>query len=145
MSRLLAVTVLVVAACGADPGGDGGGPQLGVWQIDTAPVEDWFCTRAGTVCTPPTYFTPLPSTVEIATGGVLTWIGLRAHTGVVEGDCIRIPPATEEGVERAAATFCNLVLDGVVDESRAFASIGWSLGTANECTCSSHFDFEGGE
>ncbi len=143
MRRFLFLT-LVMAACGTDPGGDGGGPRLGAWQIDTAPVEDWFCINGGSVCAPPTYFTPLPSSVEIATGGVLTWIGIGANTGVVEGDCIRIPAATEQGVERTAATFCNLVIDGVVDESRAFTSIGWSPGTPAACTCSAHFDYQGG-
>lgn len=136
MWRVSAVFLLAVACIGSPSTGDVG-PRLGLWQR-----EDWFCSRGGAVtCSPPAYFSPLPDEVEIRSGGVLIWMGGVGHTGAVETACIRVPAASEGGVPRTETTFCNLIEDGVVNETRAFVIIGWSPGTADECTCSAHFDY----
>ena len=142
MSRFLVLS-LVMAACTGGPGGGDEGPRKGLWQVDPAPNQGWFCARAAVPCSAPTYFTPMPQQVEIRGGGVIDWDGLVEHDGAVEPACIRVAAATEEGVPRGEATFCNLIDGGVVNDARAFVMIGWSAGTPDECTCSAHFDYVG--
>ncbi|HVV87411.1 MAG TPA: hypothetical protein VHE35_30425, partial [Kofleriaceae bacterium] len=85
-----------MAAC-LDSGPPEGGPRHGTWQLDT--TENWYCVRATTTCTPPAYFTPPPTQVEVRAGGVLDW-GSVVQDGVVDGACIRVPGATEHDVAR---------------------------------------------
>ena len=140
--RRLSALVLVMAACSGGIVVEEVGPPLGLWQLDA--TERWFCSRFGSgVCLPPAYFSPLPEQVEIRGGGVLSWTVGVEHDGTVEATCIRVLAASEGGVRRAETTFCNLVENGVVNQTRAFAIIGWSPGTPDECTCSAHFDFTG--
>src|SRR5688572_16754343 len=102
MRSVLALS-LAMGACFGMPG-DEGGPAHGTWLVDPDPIEDWFCTRGGTSsCTEPAYFSPLPAQVVVESGGVLSW-PVMEHSGVVDGACIRVPPATEGGVERAVST-----------------------------------------
>jgi hypothetical protein len=143
MRSLLALSLVLAAGCPA-PTGDDLGPQEGRWRVDPAPNQGWFCARGGSVpCAPPSYFSPPPAEVEVRGGGVLAWAGGVQHTGALETACIRAPAASEQGLARTEVTFCNLIVDGVADEDRAFAIIGWSPGTADECTCSAHFDHLG--
>jgi hypothetical protein len=135
------VVSLVLAACGCSPLGEELGPQHGTWRLDTSTNEGWYCANAGAPgCTAPTYFTPLPDTVEVGEG-TLTWSNGVQHTGAIEPACIRVPAGGDQGVARSETTFCNLVDGMVVNETRAFAIIGWSPGSPNACTCSAHFDY----
>jgi hypothetical protein len=138
------VTLALVVAAGGCPVTQDFGPEHGRWRLDTGPNEGWFCASGGAGCSPPAYFDPPPEEVEVRAGGVLRWAGGLEHTGTVEPACIRVPPATEQGVSRLEETFCNLVEGNVVNEDRAFVMVGWSPGTPDACTCSAHFDFVGG-
>lgn len=141
--RGLVTLSFLMAVGGCGPIREEGGPEHGLWQLDTSPNEGWFCVRAGAGCAPPAYFAPPPMAVTIKSGGVLDWSGPLEHDGMIDGACIRVPAATEDGVSRTEETFCNLVEDGMVDDGRAFVSVGWSPGTPTECACSAHFDFTG--
>lgn len=138
--RRIVTLALMLAAGGCFGGSDEIGPAHGRWVLDTGPNEGWYCVHGTTACSAPAYFEPMPEDVTVEGDGVLAWGNGVRHAGTADESCIRIPPATEDGVARTASTFCNLVEGGVVNETRAFVRIGWSPNTADECTCSAHFD-----
>lgn len=136
--RIVALSILMAVA-GCTESADFG-PRRGTWRLDTSANEGWYCVRAGVACAPPAYFTPPPTELTVGSGGVLRWSSGLEQTGTVESACIRVAAATEQGVARTEETFCNLVDGEVVNDTRAFAILGWAPGTADECTCSAHFD-----
>ena len=144
------VAVMLLAACGADPGGSQEGPALGYWTPASDRLYGWRCNPPGAgECVGPPPFSTAPLDVRIGAAGAIEWnmpSEVIEHNGDLGTWCIDVPAATERGHEREPYLFCTLHDEmDVAIPGRAAAVLRWDAGTGDECWCGGYFDYAGPE